>query len=60
VHSRVRHCLTCQDDRVLEQPPCPDGHDGDCPDWMCADCGTAFFVGLLAVAETQEVHAPAA
>jgi hypothetical protein len=21
------------------QPPCPDGHEGDCPDLMCSDCG---------------------
>ena len=30
------------------QPPCADGHTadgGECPEWACADCGTAFVIG---------------
>ena len=41
-------CPTCEDQQVFVQPPCVDGHTadgGDCPEWACADCGTAVFVG---------------
>ena len=30
------------------QPPCVDGHTddgGECPEWVCADCGTALVIG---------------
>ena len=43
---RVWACPTCDDERELVQPPCVDGHTGDggeCPEWVCADCGTAVF-----------------
>ncbi len=41
-------CPACGDDRSFVQPPCVDGHTedgGQCPEWACADCGTAVFVG---------------
>lgn len=34
----VLRCACCGEDRVFEQPPCPDEHD-DCPDLMCTECG---------------------
>ncbi|MGY1591731.1 hypothetical protein ACI79D_07115 [Geodermatophilus sp. SYSU D00708] len=43
---RVWHCPACADDREFVQPPCVDGHTadgGECPEWACADCGTAVF-----------------
>ena len=41
-------CAACGDERAFVQPPCADGHiddGGECPEWACADCGTAVFVG---------------
>ena len=41
-------CAACGDERAFVQPPCVDGHTddgGECPEWACADCGTAVFVG---------------
>ena len=46
-------CPACGDERSFVQPPCVDGHtdDGvDCPEWACADCGTAIFMGDVAPA----------
>jgi hypothetical protein len=48
VDSRLWPCPACDDVRAFVQPPCTDGHTddgGECPDWACADCGTAFVVG---------------
>ena len=45
--SRLWPCPTCDEVREFAQPPCADGHtdDGDeCPDWACADCGTALVI----------------
>ncbi|RSN64401.1 hypothetical protein DMH08_17810, partial [Actinomadura sp. WAC 06369] len=39
------YCSTCGDERMFEQPPCPDGHGPDCPERACVDCGTAVLVG---------------
>ena len=50
--SRPWPCPTCGDVRDFVQPPCPDGHTvdgGECPEWSCADCGTAFMIGDAAV-----------
>jgi hypothetical protein len=52
VDSRTWPCPTCGDDRDFVQPPCVDGHTEDggaCPEWACADCGTALVVGDLVV-----------
>jgi len=41
---RVWACPSCAGDREFLQPPCVDGHTEDgqeCPEWACADCGTA-------------------
>ncbi|QXJ20556.1 hypothetical protein AGRA3207_001287 [Actinomadura graeca] len=35
---------------MFEQPPCPDGHGGECPERACVECGTAVLVGLLPAA----------
>lgn len=47
-----KYCPACRARRVVEQPPCVDGH-ADCPEWACVDCGTAIVVGWL------EADAPA-
>ncbi|HEU5033647.1 MAG TPA: hypothetical protein VFT62_02705 [Mycobacteriales bacterium] len=44
----TRHCFLCGDERVVEQPPCLDGHE-DCPEWVCVECGTAIVAGWLPV-----------
>jgi RNase P subunit RPR2 len=40
------HCTSCRTERRFEQPPCPDGHGADCPEWVCTDCGAALLIGL--------------
>jgi hypothetical protein len=53
LNEMIRFCPECGGDRLFEQyhgepGGCPDSPDGDCPEWGCAACGTALFVGLLA------------
>ena len=41
-------CPDCGDVREFVQPPCADGHaedGGECPEWVCADCGAAVLAG---------------
>lgn len=38
-------CPNCARRTEFEQPPCPDGHDSDCPEWYCTECGAATIVG---------------
>lgn len=45
-------CPTCGQPREAEVPPCPDGHQADCPDRACVECGTALVVPPLAAAVT--------
>lgn len=35
-------CPSCGDEREFEQPPCGEGHGGDCPERSCVSCGHAF------------------
>jgi transposase-like protein len=42
----TKYCPGCRADRVVEQPPCLDGHE-DCPEWVCTECGTAIVFGWL-------------
>jgi hypothetical protein len=51
VDSRSWPCPICDDETVFVQPPCADGHTddgGECPEWICADCGTAIVADGLA------------
>jgi hypothetical protein len=51
IGSRAWPCPTCGDVRPFVQPPCTDGHTdggGECPEWACADCGSAFMIGNVA------------
>jgi hypothetical protein len=44
---------------VFVQPPCIDGHTddgGECPEWACADCGTALVTGEPVVVAAQPVR----
>ena len=46
-------CPSCGQDAEFEQPTCVDGHTddgGECPEWACVDCGTAFVSGDVAPA----------
>jgi hypothetical protein len=52
VGDREWPCPACGDIRIFTQPPCVDGHTddgGQCPEWACVDCGTAFFAADLEV-----------
>jgi acetone carboxylase gamma subunit len=52
-------CPPCGEIREFVQPPCSDGHTddgGECPEWICVDCGTALVVGGLTAAPVV-VHA---
>ena len=54
MESRTWPCPTCADERPFEQPTCIDGHTedgGDCPEWACADCGTALLTGDAVVVD---------
>jgi len=47
----IRYCAGCSDERAFEQlhadpAGCPDAPDGECPEWGCAVCGDALFIGL--------------
>ncbi|MBX6766922.1 MAG: hypothetical protein IRY90_07200 [Actinomadura rubrobrunea] len=59
------YCSTCGDERLFEQPPCPDGHGADCPERVCTECGAALLVGLppgsagTAAPSTSATAAPA-
>jgi len=48
----MRNCGDCGDERPFERPPCADGHGGDCPEWICTDCGSAITIGDVAVEVT--------
>jgi hypothetical protein len=46
--SRLEFCPSCHEVLHFVQPPCADGHTvdgGECPEWACADCGTALVIG---------------
>ena len=42
----IRWCAECMDDKAFEVPPCADGHDADCLDLSCVECGFAIVVGI--------------
>jgi hypothetical protein len=54
----TRHCPTCAQEQLFEQPPCSDGHT-DCPEWMCVVCGFALFIGVLDPVTPSQVVAAA-
>lgn len=55
-----RDCPTCQQLRAFEQPPCIDEHGGECPEWLCIDCGFALLVGMSVEAAAPRVIVAAA
>jgi hypothetical protein len=51
--SRMWPCAPCGEITEFVQPPCVDGHTddgGECPEWICVDCGTALLIGDVATA----------
>ena len=42
----LRWCTTCLTETMFEQPDCADGHEGDCPEWVCVTCGDALLLGF--------------
>jgi hypothetical protein len=51
VTQAIYDCPTCRRRRAFEQPPCDDGHGGDCPERTCVVCGSALWVDLSADAD---------
>ncbi|MGY1769841.1 hypothetical protein [Blastococcus sp. SYSU D00813] len=52
-------CPDCSDVRAFVQPPCADGHTddgGECPEWVCADCGTALLADPAAAVTAVAVR----
>lgn len=45
-------CSTCGEERRFERPPCADGHGEECPELICAGCGTAVLTGGLLPIQT--------
>lgn len=39
-------CPACLEVQSFEQAPCSDGHEADCPEWICTICGAAVFSGV--------------
>jgi hypothetical protein len=50
----LRYCQDCGLDRQFEQlhglaGSCPDGADGQCPEWACVACGAVLIIGLTSL-----------
>jgi len=45
MRTREMPCLACTAVRAFEQPPCGEGHEPACPEWICTSCGTALLIG---------------
>jgi hypothetical protein len=50
VDAFLADCAVCGRRRLLVAPPCAEGHGADCPDRICAECGTAVFLDPVVVA----------
>jgi hypothetical protein len=46
-------CDTCLQVRIFEQPPCPDQHGSDCPEWVCASCRTAMLIAPVVLLDRR-------
>lgn len=44
-------CLDCEAEMAFEMPPCEDGHEEDCVDLACVDCGFAISTGHLVASD---------
>jgi hypothetical protein len=44
-----RYCDKCRAVRRLEQPPCQEGHGGECDEWCCVVCGEAMLIASFVV-----------
>jgi hypothetical protein len=56
VEFRTWPCAICAQDTDFEQPPCGDGHTddgGECPEWICTACGSAYTAGDAHPAEVR-------
>jgi hypothetical protein len=49
VGDRELRCVICDRDMMFEVPPCPDGHENDCPELLCTRCGAAEVLFPLAL-----------
>ena len=58
--TELRRCPVCQGEEAFAMPICPDGHGTDCPERMCAACGTAAFAGDWALHSPRSDRAGAA
>ena len=57
-HLVLRHCSACGDERGFEAPVCADGHEADCPELVCVDCGAALFAGAVGLEAVVLVEPP--
>ena len=53
-------CPMCGTPRLMEQPPCGDGHRADCPDRACVECGAGLVVDPVLIRRRRERLARAA
>jgi len=56
----LSQCTTCHEERLFEQPPCVEGHDDSCPEWVCSGCGYAILMGADAPAPARAFETVAA
>jgi len=58
VADRELRCVICERDMMFEVPPCPDGHEDDCPELLCTRCGAAEMLFPLSL-RVRRFHGPA-
>jgi hypothetical protein len=56
----VLFCAICQEERLHIGHGCTDGHEADCPERLCVECGFAVIVSDVLVDEVRLVHASVA
>ncbi|MEV6487844.1 hypothetical protein AB0M20_04260 [Actinoplanes sp. NPDC051633] len=49
MRERELRCVICDRDMMFEVPPCPDGHEDECPELLCTRCGAAEVLFPLAL-----------
>jgi len=52
------YCAVCEAEVVFDAPPCPDGHDQECPELLCTGCGTAIFIAPVVLHDWSRPTGP--
>ncbi|GAB3941785.1 hypothetical protein [Micromonospora vulcania] len=50
---RELYCDVCEGVTPFAAPPCVDGHGTDCPELICARCGSAVVIATFAFRATR-------